>query len=107
MEKLNIEGIYDLLHVLYDVLGDEYDEEVTSGAFLNDTIKVTKQGSTNAMYLGFDNEYPSVIDATVWDEPNGTHDRYNDWPVSEGIYWDTEDEELTPQTIAADIAKQF
>ena len=100
MEKLNIEGIYDLLHVLHDVLGDEYNEEVTSGASLNDTIKVTKQGSTNAMYIGFDNEYPTVIDASVWNEDNFL-------PVAEGIYWDTEDEKLTPETIAADIEKEF
>lgn len=105
METIN--NIYDLLHLLFDVLGDEYDEEVTNGECLNDTIKVTKQGSTNAMYLGFDEEYPTVINATVWDEPEGYHDRYNDWPVSEGIYWDTEDSKLTPETIAADIEKQF
>ena len=60
---ISIDNIYDLLHLLFDVLGDEYNEEVTSGAFLNDTIKVTKQGSTNAMYIGFDEMYPSVIDA--------------------------------------------
>ena len=47
METIN--NIYDLLHLLHDVLGDEYNEEVISGAFLNDTIKVTKQGATNAM----------------------------------------------------------
>ena len=106
MEKLNIEGIFDLLHVLYDVLGDEYDEEVTNGECLNDTIKVTKHGSTNAMYLGFDNDYPTVINAAVYEEPEGYHER-DAWPIAEGIYWDTEDEELTPQSIAADIEKEF
>lgn len=105
METIN--NIYDLLHLLFGVLSDDFTAEVISGAFLNDTIKVTKQGSTNAMYIGFDNEYPTVIDATVWDEPEGYHGRYDDWPVSEGIYWDTEDEKLTPETIAADIKKEF
>ena len=104
---ITINNIYDLLHILFDVLGSDFTAEVTNGEFPDDTIKVTKQGSTNAMYLGFDEEYPTVIDATVWDEPEGYHDRYNDWPVSEGIYWDTEDPKLTPEAIAADIEKEF
>ena len=101
-----ISNIYDLLHILFDVLGGEYDEEVVSGECLDDTIKVTKQGSTNAMYLGFDNEYPTVINAAVYEEPEGYHER-DAWPISSGIYWDTTDPKLTTETIAADIAAEF
>ena len=97
---ITINNIYALLHILFDVLGSDFTAEVTSGASLDDTIKVTKQGSTNAMYLGFDNECPTVIDATVWNEDNFL-------PVAEGIYWDTEDEKLTPEDIAADIKREF
>lgn len=106
MEKLNITNIYDLLHMLFDDLGVDFAAEVINGAFPDDTIKVTRKGSTNAMYIGFDTEYTTVIDAAVYDEPEGYHDR-GDWPIAEGIYWDTEDESITPETIAADIAKQF
>ena len=101
-----ISNIYDLLHILFDVLGGEYDEEVTSGECLDDTIKVTKNGSTNAMYISFDNDYPTVLNASVYEEPEGYHER-DAWPVADGIYWDTEDEKLTPEIIAEDIAKQF
>lgn len=106
MEKLNITNIYDLLHILFDVLSTGFNAEVVDGEFTEDTIKLTKAGSDNAMYIAFDINYPTVIDATVWYEPEGYHDRYNDWPI-EGISWDTEDDELTPETIAADIEKQF
>ena len=99
-----IDNIYDLLHLLFDVLSDEYTEKVINGEYLNDTIKVTKQGSTNAMYIGFDLKYPDVINATVYDEPEN-YDERDDCPVAEGIFWDTEDPKLTPETIAADIKK--
>lgn len=97
---ITINNIFDLLHILFDVLGSDFTAEVTSCAFPDDTIRVTKQGSTNAMYLDFDDESPTVIDASVWDEDNFV-------PVAEGIHWDTEDEKLTPEDIAADIKKEF
>ena len=99
-----INNINDLLNMLSDVLSDEYTEKVINCEYLNDTIKVTKQGSTNAMYIGFDLKYPDVINATVYDEPEN-YDERDDYPVAEGIYWDTEDPKLTPETIAADIEK--
>ena len=99
-----INNINDLLHMLSDVLSDEYTEEVTNGECLDDTIKVTKQGSTSAMYLSLDENYPSVIVAAVYDEPDGYHMR-GEFPMIDGIYFDTEDNKLKPEIIAEDIEK--
>lgn len=101
-----IHNIYDLLHMLYDALGDEYDEDVINGECLDDTIKVSKQDSTNVMYVSFDENYPSVIEAAVYDEPEGREER-DAWPIAEGIYWDMDDESITPRAIADDIKKYF
>lgn len=102
----NVANIYDVLHILFDVLSDEYHEEVTNGLCLSDTIKVTRDGSPNAMYISLDTDYPTVIDAAVYEEPDGYHERYA-WPIAEGIYWDTRDASTTPERIAADIEKHF
>lgn len=101
-----IHNIYDLLHVLHGALGDEYDEDAVNGECPGDTIKVSKRDSTNVMYVSFDVNYPSVIEAAVYDEPEGCEER-DAWPIAEGICWDTEDEGITSRTIATDIAKYF
>lgn len=101
-----IHNIYDLLHMLYDALGDEYDEDLINGECIDDTIKVSKQDSTNVMYVSFDENYPSVIEAAVYDEPEGREER-DAWPIAEGICWDMDDESITPRAIAADIEKYF
>ena len=102
----NITNIYDVSRILFDVLGDEYHKEITNGACLNDTIRLTRDGSTNAMYIGLDVDCPTVIDAAVYEEPDGYHER-DEWPIAEGIYWDTKDASTTPESIAADIEKYF
>lgn len=103
---ITINNIFDLLHILFDVLGSDFTAEVTSGECLDDTIKVIREGSTNAMYISFDENFPSVIEAAVYDEPEGYHES-DEFPIAEGICWDTEDEKLTPEVIAADIEKEF
>ena len=102
----NITNIYDVLHILFDVLSDEYHEETTDGVCLHDTIRLTRDGSANAMYIGLDVDCPTVIDAAVYEEPGGYHER-DEWPIADGIYWDTKDANTTPESIAADIEKYF
>lgn len=104
MEKLTDMTINELDTAIYNALPEGYDTEVTNGVCLNDTIKVTKQGSTSAMYLSLDENYTSVIVAAVYDEPEGYHAR-GEFPMIDGIYFDTEDSKLNPETIAEDIEK--
>ena len=97
---IDINNINDLLHLLHDILGSEYTVDVTDGMASNDAIKVTKQGSSNEMCIAFDPDpdFPDVILAMVYD---------GDPESVKCVFWDTEDPQLTYETIIDDIKKSF
>lgn len=101
MEKLTDMTINELDTAIYNALPEGYDTEVTNGMCLDDTIKVTKDGSTYAMYIGWDETAHGVLNATVYDEGDD-----EDEFVEEGIYWDVE-AGATVESIAADIVKHI
>ena len=103
MEKLTDMTINELDTAIYYALPVGYDTEVTNGVCLNDTIKVTKDGSTLAMYIGWDETAHGVLNATVYDEHNPEEDKLTE----EGIYWDTDEADATIESIAADIVKHI
>ena len=94
---IDINNINDLLH---DALDSEYAVDVTDGMMSNDAIKVTKRGSANEMsiVLDPDPDFPGVILAIVYD---------GDPESVECVFWDTEDPQLTYETIIDDIKKCF
>lgn len=98
-----VKNPYDVLNTITGLLSDEYHAEVTNGECPGGTIKVTKQGSTNAMYISLDADTVG-IDAVVYEEPDGHHER-DARPVVGGIYWDTTDESGAPDAIAAGIGQ--
>ena len=102
MEKLTDMTINELDTAIYDALPEGYDTEVTNGVCLNDTIKVTKDGSTLAMYIGWDETADGVLNATVYDESDPEEDEF----VEDGIYWDVEAGAIV-ESIAADIVKHI
>ena len=94
---IDINNINDLLH---DTLGSEYAVDVTDGMMSNDAIKVTKRGYANEMSIALDPDpdFPGVILAIV----------HNGDPESvKCVFWDTEDPQLTYETIIDDIKKSF
>jgi hypothetical protein len=101
MKKLTDMTINELDTVLYSALPFGYNTEVTNGTCLDDTIKVTKDGSTLAMYIGWDETADGVLNATVYDEGDD-----GDEFVEDGIYWDVE-AGATVESIAADIVKHI
>ena len=101
MEKLTDMTINELDTAIYNALPVGYDTEVTNGVCLDDTIEVTKDGSTYAMYIAWDETAHGVLNATVYDEGID-----GDEFVEEGIYWDAEDG-ATIESIAADIVKHI
>ena len=86
---------------IYCALPDGYDTTVTNGTDLNDTIKVTKDGYTHAMYISRDETAKGVLNASVYDDTGD-----GDELIEEGIYWDTENG-ATVETIANDITKHI
>ena len=102
MEKLTDMTINELDTAIYNALPVGYDTEVTNGVCLNDTIKVTKGGSTLAVYIGWDETAHGVLNATVYDESDPDEDEC----VENGIYWDAE-AGATAESIAADIVKHI
>ena len=104
MEKqLNDMTIHELDTAIYNALPEGYDTEVTNGVCIDDTIKVTKDGSALAMYIGWDETAKGVLDATVYDE----HDPEEDELIEDGIYWDTDEADVTAESIAEDIIKHI
>ena len=95
-------NIYKLSNAIYSALPEGYNTEVTNGMCLNDTIKVTKDNSHIAMYIGFDETAKGVLNATVYDESDPEENEI----VEDGIYWDTENGD-TIETIADDITKHI
>ena len=87
---------------IYCALPEGYDTTVTNGTDLNDTIKVTKDGYTHAMYISQDEATSGVLNAAVYDES----DQEENELIEDGIYWDTENG-ATVETIANDIVKHI
>ena len=79
-------NIYTLSSAIYSALPEGYDTTVTNGTCLNDTIKVTKDNSHIAMYIGLDDTATGVLNASVYDESDPEENEL----LEEGIYWDTE-----------------
>ena len=102
MEKLTDMTIHELDTAIYNALPEGYDTEVTNGTqHLDDTIKVTKDGSTLVMHIGWDETAHGMLQATIYDE-SGEEDEF----VEHGIYWDVE-AGATVENIAADIVKHI
>lgn len=95
-------SINKLAILICNALPIGYDVAITSGVSMDDTIKVTCDGSTLVMYLEFDRGDDTVLDATVWDEIDPPEDCE---VVEEGIYWNMA--EVTVNGIAADITKHI
>ena len=74
----------------------------TKAPWTDDTIKVTKDNSHIAMYIGCDDTAPGVLNASIYDESSDEEDEL----IEEGIYWDTENG-ATIETIANDIVKHI
>ena len=87
---------------IYCALPEGYDTTVTNGTDLNDTIKVTKDGYTHAMYISQDETANNVLNASVYDESDPEENEL----LEDGIYWDTENG-ATVETIADDIVKHI
>ena len=103
MEKLTDMTIHELDTAIHNALPEGYNTEVTNGTYLDDTIKVTKDGSALAMYIGWDKMADDVLNATVYDEHNPEEDEL----IEEGIYWDTDEADMTAESIAEDIIKHI
>ena len=95
-------NIHTLSSEIYSALPEGYDTTVTNGTCLNDTIKVTKDNSHIAMYIGMDDTATGVLNASVYDESSNAEDEL----LENGIYWDTE-HGATVDTIANDITKHI
>ena len=89
----------DLDNAIYNALPEGYNTTVT----VDDNIKVTKDGSDYAMYIGWDETSEDVLNAAVYNESNPEEDEL----VEEGIYWDTDESGVTAESIAADIQKRI
>ena len=96
-------NIHTLSNAIYSALPEGYDTTVTDGTSPDDTIKVTKDGSALAMYIGWDKMADDVLNATVYDEHNPEEDEL----IEEGIYWDTDEADVTAESIAEDIIKHI
>ena len=95
-------NIYTLSSAIYSALPDGYNTTVTNGTCLQDTIKVTKDNSHIAMYIGCDDTAMGVLNASIYDESSDEEDEL----IEDGIYWDTENG-ATIETIANNIVKHI
>ena len=95
-------NIHTLSSEIYSALPDGYDTTVTNGTYLNDTIKVNKDNSHIAMYIGMDDTATGVLNASIYDESDPEENEL----LEDGIYWDTENG-ATVETIADDIVKHI
>ena len=102
-KKLTDMTIHELDAAIYNALPEGYNTEVTDSVCLDDTIKVKKDGSALAMYIGWDKMADDVLNATIYDE----HDPEEDKLIEEGIYWDTDEADVTAESIAEDIIKHI
>jgi len=107
-KKLTDTTIHELDIAIYNALPEGYDTTVVSGVSLNDTIKVSHDTNRLAMYISWDETTDGVLNATVYNEGIMRDGFVQDFEiVEEGIYWDTNEANVTAESIAEDIIKHI
>ena len=98
--KLADMSIEQLSNALNEALPEGYGTGIVSGAALDDTIKVTADGTEHVLYIAQDEEDGTILDASLWDSDHGDATCTQD-----GICWDTATQ--TVDGIAADIVAHY
>ena len=98
--KLADMSIEQLSIALNEALPARYGTGIVSGAELDDTIKVTADGTEHVLYIAQDEEDGTILDASLWDSGH-----YDATCIQDGICWDTAMQ--TVDGIAADIVARY
>lgn len=100
---MKITTIDELDNAIYNALPKGYDTTVVNGVIRNDTIKVSHDTNRLAMYIGCDDTTDDVLNAAVYDDSDPEENER----VEEGVYWDTNEANVTAESITADIIKHI
>ena len=98
--KLADMSIEQLSIALNEALPARYGTGIVSGPELDDTIKVTADGTEHVLYIAQDEEDGTILDASLWDSGH-----YDATCIQDGICWDTAMQ--TVDGIAADIVARY
>lgn len=105
---MKITTIDELDNAIYNALPKGYDTTVVNGVIRNDTIKVSHDTNRLAMYISWDETADGVLNATVYNEGIMRDGFVQDSEfVEDGIYWDTNEANVTAESITADIIKHI